>query len=399
MRIAILNLTMRTVKSGLKFPQFDSKLPRERVRAEYPMVLLVADEMAKMGHEVDVYSGSVYEVVRDSEEGKNRANVIYEKESMRLLFPSYYYPYAPSISSELKEGNYEVVLTSEFVQPASVQAMRARNKNTDLFIWQELASHPRFPISLASRSVFLRVRMNGFASFNKAIPRSKKASAFLRSQGIPDISISRVVPNAVDCRTFSPVQEKDFFEQRMMNDVLSPRILLAARIVKGKGIDTFLTAASIVHRAAPDVSFVIKGTGPDMESVKQMANRLGIQKRVFFIEDFLPRTEFANLVASCDICAAPSTQDLLFFIPLEAIASGVPVVTTTGSHHTETFADGRAGIVVPANDSKALAEALLTLINDRPRLERMSVAARDLAVSEYSSEKVANSLLEIFSGR
>ena len=398
MRVAILNLTMRTVKSGLKFPQFDLSLPKEQVRAEYPMVLLVADEIERMGNEVDVYSGSVYEIVRNSEAGENRANVIYEKESMRFLFPPFYYPYARDIPSKLKRGGYDVVLTSEFVQPASVQAMNVRNLRANLFIWQELASHPRFPISLASRSVFLRVRMNGFAGFKKAIPRSKKALAFLRSQGIPDASISRVVPNAVDCRTFSPVQEYDFFEKRMMNDVPSPRVLLAARIVKGKGIDTFLTAASIVRKEAPDVSFVIKGTGPDIQSVRQMANRLGVEERVTFIEEFLPRKEFANLVASCDICAAPSTQDLLFFIPLEAIASGVPVVTATGSHHTETFADGRAGIVVPADDSKALAEALLTLVNDRQRLERMSVAARDLAVSEYSSEKVANSLLEIFSG-
>ena len=398
MRIAVLNLIMRTMRSDLAFPQLDVNLERKGIRAEYPMAVLVADELARMGNTVDVFGGSIYEVVRDPIENGDHANVVSERLSFKTLFPPSYYPYAKGLPQRLRQGGYDAVLSSEFVQPATVQAMRHKQGGSRLFVWQEIASHPRFPAGIASRILFHRMKANGFQRFDKAIPRSTTALEFLKSQGFPDKMIAPIVPNAVDCRTFKPRGKPDFFEKRNIHDAPRPRIIMAARISRAKGVETFLEATKIVLAEAKSVSFVLKGSGPDLPRVRFMAQKMGLGKNLTVIEEFLPRKDLAELIASCDICAAPSSSDLLFFVPLEAIASGVPVITSTASHHSATFADGKTGMVVPANDSKALASAFLELIHDERRLTAMSKAARQLAVTKFSSEKVARDLLDIFSG-
>ncbi len=177
-----------------------------------------------------------------------------------------------------------------------------------------------------------------------------------------------------------------------MAKVPHPRVIMISRIVKDKGVETFLNAAKILKDEGVKASFVLKGSGPDTEAVKELAGRLGISDRLVRIEEYLSRPDLANLMASCDICAAPSEGDLLFFVPLEAIASGVPAIVSNATHHVHTFSDGRAGRAIPPRDPQALATALRELLEDEGLRKKMAQAARQLAVEEFSIESVARRL-------
>lgn len=79
-RIAFVNFLMRTVRSGSFVPRSESSLPRGGVGADSPMAVLLADELAIAGHEVDAYAGSMFRVLHDSERPpEKRAPIIYPR--------------------------------------------------------------------------------------------------------------------------------------------------------------------------------------------------------------------------------------------------------------------------------------------------------------------------------
>jgi glycosyltransferase involved in cell wall biosynthesis len=78
------------------------------------------------------------------------------------------------------------------------------------------------------------------------------------------------------------------------------------------------------------------------------------------------------------------------------MASGLAVITTVVTHHAATFSDGKAGVLVPHDDPAALAEAIVELGRDLTKLKRMGVAARELAVRDFSTESVACRFVEEF---
>jgi glycosyltransferase involved in cell wall biosynthesis len=393
MRIAIVNLIMRTIRSTMRFPQFDGSLPRRDVEAMDPMAVMVADEIARLGHEVDIYSGSMFNVTRSPKsEETSLANVKYVREVMPGLFPPSYYPFTPSLIRQLRTGNYDAVLASEIMQPTIALTLLCRPAK--IFIWQELGTHPRFPITIPGRIEFAFLRSEGFQRVSKFMPRSESARTYLTREGVPDEKISQVIPNGVDCRTFRPDQGSDFFEKRGMGGIPHPRVIMVSRIVRDKGVETFLAAAKILKDEGVNASFVLKGSGPDVDMVGPLVEKLGISDRVVRIEEYLSRPDLANLMASCDVCAAPSEGDLLFFVPLEAIASGLPVVVSNATHHVHTFSDGKAGRVIAPRNPRALANSLRELLADPNLRKRMSLAARQLAVEKFSIESVAGRILK-----
>jgi len=173
---------------------------------------------------------------------------------------------------------------------------------------------------------------------------------------------------------------------------------MVARIDRRKGIETYLESIRIAVDKGYAGSFVLKVTGQGVKDLPSLVDKLRVGDRVTIIDRYLPRKDLANLMASCDICAAPSSGDLLFFVPLEAMASGLAVITTAMTHYAATFSDGKAGVLVPHDDPAALAEAIVDLGKDLTRLKKMRVAARELAVRDFSTGSVASYFIEEFRG-
>lgn len=395
MRIAIVNLLMRTAKSELPLPQMDKTIPRENLVADSPMVVALGDELAKLGHDVDIFVGSIFKIVGGRGKGRN-ASLVSVEEKLRFLFPPTYYPFAPSVMSLLDKGGYDIVMTTDLIQPCTLMSMCSRPTKPGLFVWEELASHPRFPVRWYSKALYAVMRARRFRGIRRAMPRSESAREFLLSHGVPPALVSRTIPNAVDCKLFTPDHDEDFFERTGAKAPARPRTLMVARVDRTKGIETFLRAVKVATDRGHKGGFVLKATGKSTSEVEEAARNIGVEGLVSIIGGYLPREDLANLMASCDLCAAPSTGDLLFFVPLEAMASGLPVITTTQTHHARTFADGRAGVIIEPNDPAALAGAIIGISGDAQRLRRMSTAARETAVAEFSLESVARRLVEEF---
>ena len=107
--------------------------------------------------------------------------------------------------------------------------------------------------------------------------------------------------------------------------------------------------------------------------------------------------DVAAILSACDISITPSLEDNLPNTILEAMACGVPVVAFDVGGARDALVDGESGMLVAAGDSAALADRLVSLVNDRAKREAMGQAARRRAVSIYAPKRQAEAYRALYS--
>lgn len=173
----------------------------------------------------------------------------------------------------------------------------------------------------------------------------------------------------------------------------SPPMLLAiGRLIEKKGFDTLLRAAALLAERGLDFRLVIAGEGPLWATLQRQANDLGLEERVRFLGPVNQR-ELEPYFASAAIFVLPcqvtgdGNRDGLPNTLLEAMARRVPVVSTTLDSIREAVPDEQYGLLVPPRDHVALAEALVSLIED-PRLRNRLGTAGQARVTQFFDRRV-----------
>jgi len=163
--------------------------------------------------------------------------------------------------------------------------------------------------------------------------------------------------------------------------------LMAAVVRAGKGHDVLLRAAEQV----PEVVFVIAGDGPEMASVRRLADRLPPGRVVLpgFRED-VPR-----LLAAADLVVHPALFDALPTTLIHAFAAGVPAVASDVGGIPEIVTSG-TGVLVAPGDAAALASAIRDLAGDADVRRWMGKAARERYEEEFSGTRWAGRLIDLY---
>jgi glycosyltransferase involved in cell wall biosynthesis len=168
-------------------------------------------------------------------------------------------------------------------------------------------------------------------------------------------------------------------------EVLVPRpyILAAGRLSPQKGFDTLIKAFAIaVGRCAP-LSLAIAGSGPEAEALARLASQRGLKGRVYF----LGRVKALDaLMRQAQAFVLSSRYEGFPNVLLEALACGVPVVSADClSGPREILGDERYGILVPPENPRALAEAIVRITSDPALRERLSMAGLTRAAYYHPS--------------
>src|SRR5260370_379465 len=145
----------------------------------------------------------------------------------------------------------------------------------------------------------------------------------------------------------------------------------AGRLIRSKGVDVFLRAASLVAGVVPEARFVVIGAGRLRGELEALAGDLGLlEERVRFLGF---RDDAADLIAALDILAVPSRSDGTPLVVGEAMIAGVPVVVSCVGGVPDQGTHRRTGLVVDPEDPEGLAAALVSLLlapdPARPRRE------------------------------
>jgi glycosyltransferase involved in cell wall biosynthesis len=201
---------------------------------------------------------------------------------------------------------------------------------------------------------------------------------------------TKIVPNIIDLSRFAAGTRT-----HPANDPGSPHIIVTRNLEPIYDNATALRAFSIVRRVFPAARLTLAGSGPERQALETLAATLGQADAVTFTGS-LDNERMASLYRCADIMINPSLADNMPISVLEALASGVPVVSTSVGGVPYLVEHGKTAMLVPAKSPEAMANAVLALLNDSSRTKRIREAGIE-SVQKYTWPNVRARLLGVYS--
>lgn len=182
-------------------------------------------------------------------------------------------------------------------------------------------------------------------------------SGFLRDVFGQHGMASAVVPNIIDLQRFRPGARLGL-----------PQVIVARNLEPIYDNATAVRAFARVHAQNPSARLVLAGTGPEAPALRELVDSLDLASAVEFAGR-LERDAMAARLRESDIALNPSRVDNMPNSVLEAMASGVPVVSTAVGGVPYIVTHDRSALLVPPSDPEAMAQAMLRLLRD-PQLDQ-----------------------------
>jgi glycosyltransferase involved in cell wall biosynthesis len=229
----------------------------------------------------------------------------------------------------------------------------------------------------------LEARMEGY-TLHHAIGISSPSKAladYIRANcGLGDQRIE-IIPYPVDTAQFTPGSVRPG----------QPMVLFVGRVERRKGAGVLLRAIPLVLAKHPECEFVFAGSVAN--DLRAEAEKL--PPAVKFL-GMLPHGELIGWYQRASVCVVPSVWDNSPNVIYEAMACGTPVVASRVGGIPELVDDGITGSLVPPRDEKALADAIINLLDNTALRDRMGQRGREKAVGEYRSERILAKTLDLY---
>lgn len=257
--------------------------------------------------------------------------------------------------------------------------------------------HCCFPPQGAWKSrIFSKIggRVNAMLS-DRVIATAEAAVENLCLLGVPRSSIEVIINGSEPIREVSRM-ELDQLRKKLNLTEDDFCIGICARLEECKGHDIFLHAAKAVLEQKKDLSFrfLIVGTGSQDETLKKLAEELGISEHVRFVgfvEDMAPIYHLLRINVNCSRATETSCLSLS-----EGMSAGVPFIASDFGGNVAMVGESEAGILFPVDDADALANAIIRVASN-PSLEKnMKAAARARYEEKYTAEQMGKHLTAVY---
>jgi colanic acid/amylovoran biosynthesis glycosyltransferase len=179
------------------------------------------------------------------------------------------------------------------------------------------------------------------------------------------------------------------------------RLLTVARLVEKKGVEYGVRAVAEVLKKYPQVEYEIAGDGPLMNDIKSLIEKLNISDRIKLLgwqrqEEIVEFMKEANILLAPSVCSKDGDWEGIPVVLMEALAQGLPVLSTQHSGIPELVQDGQSGFLVPERDVDALAEKLTYLIEHPEIWPEMGWSGRDYVERHYDINKLNDQLVRLY---
>lgn len=192
--------------------------------------------------------------------------------------------------------------------------------------------------------------------------------------------------SGVDTQEYSPTPEPQGI----------PTVVLASRMLWDKGVGEFVEAVRILGKKGVSARFVLVGdTDPDNPAAVP-TSQLKEWSRSGIVECWGRRDDMPQIFSESHIVCLPSYREGLPKVLLEAASCGRAIVTTDVPGCREIVRQSENGLLVPARNASALAEALQCLIENPVLRQHMGAKSREIALAEFSVEKVVADTLAVY---
>jgi D-inositol-3-phosphate glycosyltransferase len=346
-----------------------------------------AESLVDNGYQVVVLT-SRYGRVRDVERGGARIQIIGIPCS-HILERVLNIPF-PLFSVSLIWRAWRLVRTAEVVHihdvfylSSWVAGAFALLLRKPMLVTQHVAmvDHSSRLVMLGQRLVYGTFGRWLFSGACKVVVYNQNVESFLRSMGVPQGQIL-FLSNGIDTTAFRPATQAERAAIRQRFGLAQGRslVLFVGRLVEKKGYHVLLAARD----SAYDLVFV--GPGP--------IPRDGRIEGVHWMGP-LDQDQTAELFRACDLFAFPAIGEIFTLVMQEAMASGLPVVTTDDPAYCGSIVSGC--ITVSRRDAESFREAIVRTLSDPAALSRLSAQSRDVAVRSFDWRKNFHPLEAVYS--
>jgi len=216
-------------------------------------------------------------------------------------------------------------------------------------------------------------------SCDHLIALSKKDQEFYKQIGI-DTSKITIIPPGIQENFFVEPDVDNIKKIRSQYD--GPILLSVGELSWIKSQAVMVRAMQLVIKEKPATLILIGKDRTELANLKQLSKKLGIDKNVFFL-GFKNPEEVKKFMYASDILLNTSLAEGLSTVLLESMACSLPFITTSSGGNGYLAQESDAGLTVPFEDEKALANHILALTSDKKKMETMKskghVFAKDLS--------------------
>jgi glycosyltransferase involved in cell wall biosynthesis len=173
-------------------------------------------------------------------------------------------------------------------------------------------------------------------------------------------------------------------------------VLYLGALLPAKGVDDLLRAFAILHQQRPQARLVLGGAGPEGQALQRLAADLGLSSAAHFVGWVGPEAK-RDCLAKSRMLVLPSHLEAQPMVLLEAMAAGVPVLSTAVGGVPDLVTDGVHGLLVPSRAPAALGDAMLRLWDDATLRNRLAEQARRRVAERHRAARVCEALLTMYS--
>ncbi|HUJ84847.1 MAG TPA: glycosyltransferase family 4 protein [Candidatus Acidoferrales bacterium] len=207
----------------------------------------------------------------------------------------------------------------------------------------------------------------------------------------------RVIHNGVDTSKFQPVVDKRRIKRELGFSPDDPAIVSVGRLYARKGLFTLIESVPAVVKRFPRAKFIVSGKGQSDEMYKLIAHaqRLGVKDSIVFT-GYTPDKELPKLYQAADVFAFSTFYEHHPFAVLEALSTGLPVVTTRVGGIPETIDNGKDGFMVEPFHPEQFADKILYLLEHPVAAQEMGMFARKTILERFDWRIVVKDAIKVY---
>ena len=213
---------------------------------------------------------------------------------------------------------------------------------------------------------------------------------------VPEEKI-RVIHNGVDVNKFKPAEDKRKIKEELGFNPDDLAIVSVGRLYARKGLFTLIESMPAVVNRFKNAKFIISGKGQsdEMRKLINYADRIGVKDSVIFT-GYYPDKKLPKLYQAADVFAFSTFYEHHPFAVLEALSSGLPVVTTRVGGIPETIENGKNGFLVEPFNPKQFADKILYLLEHPAEASEMGSLARKTILERFDWRIVVKDVLKVY---
>lgn len=295
-----------------------------------------------------------------------------------------------SLKQELKQQNCSAILFQDYHNSSfDICVFLGRKLQLPVFATFQGGLRPKSPLELPTRLIALQL-CQGLIIGSQA-----ETQRIHRKYWVPLKKVSRIF-NPIDVTAWQKLEDETTKSELGIPPEAKVVIYHGRIEIRKKGLDILLAAWQKICHERPDQCFclLLIGTGPDAAVLEQKISQENLRNIVWINEYVRDRNVIQRYLSIADVYTLPSRHEGFPVAPLEAMACSLPVVASRVQGIPEILESNEmsGGLIVPIGDAKALADALISILEHEEWAKELGKRARERVQQGFSFEIVGQQL-------